>query len=333
MSSTRLNSAGLWLMPSLLGTKSMAVGTCGARTALSCSAPLTVTGNVITGNAAEPFDEPGVHRPRGDRFGLLELEPQPALFAQVLHDLRGSSPSPAVNVVVRGARKSIVNSTRSAITLTAFGCIHEPPDGDHALRRRQLPCTAPRSPLTIAAAPASASWRSSIDVAPGVVRFAVYRHAILPPAGDRGDDRQPLVAPPHAGALLDVHFDQAEISAGASSGRRRRSGIPTPCGRPASQVALPGGVAELRQSIQAEVHPPTPGCRACRVRTSALLPRQTRSARAATRRCRPRAPTGAIPARRRRPRRRRNRRRAGRCRCASRQSHAGASQPSDAGRA
>src|SRR5688572_16139451 len=41
MSSTRLNSAGLWLMPSLLGTKSMAVGKCGARMAASWSAPLT----------------------------------------------------------------------------------------------------------------------------------------------------------------------------------------------------------------------------------------------------------------------------------------------------
>ena len=31
MSSTRLNSAGLWLMPSLLATKTIAVGTCAAR--------------------------------------------------------------------------------------------------------------------------------------------------------------------------------------------------------------------------------------------------------------------------------------------------------------
>ena len=45
MSSIRLNSAGLWLIPSLLATKSMAAGRKGARMAVSCRAPLAASGN------------------------------------------------------------------------------------------------------------------------------------------------------------------------------------------------------------------------------------------------------------------------------------------------
>ena len=45
MSSMRLNSAGLWLIPPLLATKSMAAGRRGARIAVSCRAPLAVSGS------------------------------------------------------------------------------------------------------------------------------------------------------------------------------------------------------------------------------------------------------------------------------------------------
>src|SRR4030095_15430661 len=51
----------------------------------------------------------------------------------------------------------------------------------------------------------------------GVVGFAVDGDAVLASAGDGADDGEALVAPPHAGTLLDVDFDQAEVAGGVEA--------------------------------------------------------------------------------------------------------------------
>src|SRR5262245_50600556 len=54
MSSIRLSSSGLWLIPSLLATKIIAAGRNGARITASCSAPLAVSGSDVTPAFAAP---------------------------------------------------------------------------------------------------------------------------------------------------------------------------------------------------------------------------------------------------------------------------------------